>query len=112
MDLRKLADEMKGTAWQNPHNQDRQFIMPVCCARQVKLDGRLLNIGFTYNVWDSMPAKCWQLSVHEEGNGSALPDSVVKPIVEMFLGTEGYEEFTNKMPPQMRHIRQFMKRAQ
>jgi len=109
MDMTQIVTEMRETAKRNPHNQDRHFIMPEVCARFVEIDGKQYQLGFTYNIWDHMPAKCWQLSI-QMVDQSPVKDAVAKMVADAFLGT-GYDEFTDKMPVEIRFIRQFMKRA-
>ncbi len=107
MDLVKLADEMKGVARLNPHDQSKQFIMPEVCYRVVTYESVPVNVAFTYNIWPDMTA--WQLSLSRDGKG-ALAEKMVQDFVKAFLGTQDILEFTNDMHPEMRFIRQFVKR--
>jgi hypothetical protein len=107
----QLALEMKETALANPHNQERKVIAPEVCHRVVEVDGVRVNVMLTYNLWDSIPVRCWQLSLSREDYAGLLDDKRAMSIVEALLG-EGAEELTSMMPAMARPdiIRQWMKR--
>lgn len=98
MDLMKLAAGMQAIAKQNPHNQEREFIAPMPCHQVIELDGVRINVILTYNEWDSIPIKAWQLSLSRCDYNGLLTDTQAMPIVEALLGKKDVLELTSQMP--------------
>jgi hypothetical protein len=66
MDLRTIANDMALVAQQNPHDQEKHFIVPECCARNIAYGDQIVETVFSFDICRVTPTitkAAWHLSV-------------------------------------------------